>query len=128
MKIYLYGALALVWLMVVPMAALSETEPVDREIAYLLDTISRSNCRFIRNGIAYSAVEAREHMEKKYDYARSRIKSAEAFIRYVATKSSMTGEPYLIECDGQTMPCADWLQDALARFRQNGDGVGNGRP
>lgn len=90
------------------------------EIAYLLDTIARSPCRFIRNGVEYEASEAHAHILKKYGYAKPWIKSAEDFIRHAATQSSTSGEPYRIRCNDQVVLCADWLWEALERYRQAG--------
>lgn len=89
----------------------------DAEIAFLLETIARSPCRFIRNGVAYPAGDAHAHILKKYGYAKPRIKNAEDFIRHAATRSSISGEPYRIRCNGQEVLCADWLREALARYR-----------
>lgn len=89
-----------------------------QEIAHLIDYIAASGCLFIRNGKAYDASTAREHIQKKYDYLQSRIRTAEDFIRQAASRSSMSGEPYRIQCSEATVLCADWLRDELRRYRQ----------
>ena len=89
-----------------------------KEIDHLLVYISDSPCQFIRNDKAYDAAEARSHIQKKYDYLRSRIKTTEDFIRYAASQSSMSGKPYRIRCGDETMLCADWLREELERYRQ----------
>jgi len=96
------------------------TGQAEEEIAHLLDTIARSPCRFIRNGVEYEAGEAHAHILKKYGYAKPWIKSAEDFIRLAATKSSTSGEPYRISCNDEVVLCADWLREALERYRQAG--------
>ena len=88
------------------------------EIAYLLDTIARSPCRFIRNSVEYEASEAHAHILKKYGYAKPWIKSAEDFIRLAATKSSTSGELYRIRCNDEVVLCADWLREALEGYRE----------
>jgi hypothetical protein len=80
--------------------------------------IAGSECRFIRNGKEYDPEAARKHIHKKYEYARSRIKTTEDFIQGVASKSSISGKPYKVRCNDQIMPCADWLGAELQRFRQ----------
>jgi hypothetical protein len=85
------------------------------EIASLLLFIEQSECTFIRNGKQYDARQAREHIEKKYAYYKERITTAEEFIQYSATKSSMTGEPYRVICNGENMITADWLKTELER-------------
>jgi hypothetical protein len=101
-----------------PFAAFANPDDSEREIQHLMAYIADSDCRFIRNGKEYGAGEAVKHLQGKYEYAGSRIGTAEDFIRYVATKSSMSGEPYKIRCDDQTILCADWLRAELARIRQ----------
>jgi len=92
-------------------------EGVDREINHLLQYIENSGCTFIRNGKAYDAAEARAHVQKKYDYSKVRIKTTEDFIKYAATKSSMSGKPYKVRFNDQEILCADWLNVELENFR-----------
>ena len=93
-------------------AAVGTTE----EIASLLLFIEQSECTFIRNGKHYDALKAREHIEKKYTYYKERITTAEDFILYSATKSSITGEPYMVICNGVNMVTSDWLNAELAEL------------
>ena len=88
------------------------------EIASLLLFIEQSGCTFVRNGNHYDSVKAREHIEKKYAYYKERITSAEDFIFYSATKSSITGEPYMVICNGVNMATSDWLNAELAELRK----------
>ena len=87
------------------------------EIIVLLDFIEQTECTFIRNDKPYDSIAARQHIEKKYDYYRERIKSAEDFIHYSATKSSMTGKPYTVLCNGMRMNSSDWLSVELNKLR-----------
>ena len=86
------------------------------ETVSLLLFIEQSECTFIRNGKHYDALKAREHIEKKYAYYKERITSAEDFILYSATKSSITGEPYRVICNGVNMITSDWLKAELAEL------------
>ncbi|MGB6289294.1 MAG: DUF5329 domain-containing protein [Desulfobulbales bacterium] len=86
-------------------------------ITSLLLFIEQSECTFIRNGKHYDALKAREHIEKKYTYYKERITTAEDFILYSATKSSITGEPYRVICSGVNMVTSDWLKEELAELR-----------
>lgn len=95
-----------------------------QEIDHLLIFIEQSNCTFTRNGKAYDSVQAREHIGKKYDYLKKRITSAEQFITYTATKSSITGEKYTVTCAGDTQPSKQWLETELNRFRNNSETAG----
>ena len=92
-------------------------EGVNQEVNHLLQYIENSGCTFIRNGKAYDAAEARAHIQKKYDYFKVRIKTTEDFIKYSATKSSMSGKPYKVSCNGREILCADWLNVELEKYR-----------
>lgn len=87
------------------------------EIDHLLGFIGSSQCTFVRNGDEYDAAGARSHIERKYDYAKRWIETTERFIDYTATKSSVSGKPYLVICAGREEPSAAWLMRELARFR-----------
>jgi len=87
------------------------------EIAFLLLFIEQSECTFIRNGKHYDALEAREHIEKKYGFYKKRINSAEDFILYSATKSSITGKPYMVICNDDNMLTSEWLYAKLDKLR-----------
>ena len=59
------------------------------------------------------------HIKDKYDYYRDDIHSAEDFIALAASKSAMTGKPYLVKCGEATEPAADWLTRELDAFRHS---------
>ena len=87
------------------------------EIASLLHFVEQSECTFIRNSKHYDALEARQHIEKKYAYFKERITTAEEFIQYSATKSTISGKPYKVICNGVAMSSSDWLNIELERLR-----------
>jgi len=87
------------------------------EIASLLLFVEQSECTFIRNSKQYDALEARQHIEKKYAYFKERITTAEEFIQYSATKSTISGKPYKVICNGVAMSSSDWLNIELERMR-----------
>jgi hypothetical protein len=92
------------------------------EIDYLLGFIDRSGCKFYRNGSWYDSHRAQLHLRGKYDYlaVRGHIKSAEDFIEQAATKSSMSGEDYQIQCEaGPVVKSNRWLFTALIAFRSS---------
>jgi len=95
----------------------SSTAATTEEIASLLFFVEQSKCTFIRNGKHYDALEAKEHIEKKYTYFKDRITTAEDFILFAATKSAITGEPYRVICNGVNMATSDWLKEELAELR-----------
>jgi hypothetical protein len=87
------------------------------EIAALLLFVERSECTFIRNGKQYDALEARQHIEKKYAYFKERITTAEEFIQYSATKSTISGKYYKVICNGADMNSSVWLNAELDKLR-----------
>ena len=89
------------------------------EIRHLLQFIESSGCEFERNGTVYDSKEARSHIERKYDYIESRVDETEVFIKYAATKSSMSGKKYHVTCNGKRQASAEWLHQELSRYRAN---------
>lgn len=96
-----------------------------REIEQLFSVLGHSTCQFYRNGSWYSARKASAHLRRKYDYLleRGRIKSTEAFIELAASRSSMSGKPYLVKC-GNAAPIQskDWFSRKLLDARASGTG------
>jgi len=88
------------------------------KISYLIAEVGRlKGAQFVRNGKEYGVAEAVEHMNLKRRMAGSRIRTAEEFIRYCATGSSVSGQPYLIRfADGRTVESAKFLRERLAAF------------
>ena len=99
----------------------SSIADMDSEVDYLLATIEASDCTFIRNGKSHSNMEAGAHIRRKYSHIKNRVNTTEDFIRYAATKSSMSGEPYQVICSGKKMATAEWLTQELNRFRNRED-------
>jgi hypothetical protein len=94
---------------------LTETD----KIKFLLNELDKpeSNIKFIRNGEEFSGREAREHMQKKLDYAGSKIKTVNDFIDHIATKSSLTGNLYYVKLpNGTKVESAKWLRETLKKL------------
>ena len=106
------------WLIaVMPVMAMSDT--MEGEIDYLLESIAQSQCDFVRNDKTHSAVDAADHLRRKFKRGRRYVKSTEHFIDRIASESSWTGKPYLVICDeGGSQPSRDWLYRKLAEYRQ----------
>ena len=99
-------------------AAQDSAAKTSAEIVHLLDFVHVSNCTFIRNGSEYDGAMAAGHLQTKYDYYKGDIHSAEDFIDLAATKSALSGKPYLVHCPGkQTIASSDWLKIELQTFR-----------
>jgi len=89
----------------------------DAEIRALIQAVAESECEFNRNGSLHSAETAAAHLELKYSRGKRYADSAEAFIERLASKSSWSGEPYQMICDGETQPAGDWLTVRLEALR-----------
>ncbi len=90
------------------------------EVSHLLDYLKSSNCKFYRNGSWYDPAEAVNHINKKYQYLLKKdlIVSTENFIERAASKSSISGEPYLVKCGiAKPIESANWFRAELVRFR-----------
>lgn len=90
-----------------------------QKIQALIERVSASGAVFIRNGSEHSAEAAAAHMRMKLSRAGGRIKTAEHFIQYIATKSSFTGVHYRIRfADGREVKSAEWLRAQLLELEQ----------
>ena len=95
----------------------------DARIEYLLAAVgSLHDVQFIRNGTAYGTTAAVKHLRTKLGIAGSRVKTAEDFIRYCGSESSVSGKPYEIRFpDGHVVRSTDFLKQKLTDFdRANG--------
>lgn len=92
------------------------------EVHHLLKYVELSNCIIERNGSRHAGKEAVDHIRKKYDYFRDKIKSTEDFIDYAAAKSTMSGKPYHVSCAGAPIVSAKaWLLEELRSYRAQRD-------
>ena len=110
--------LLIVSTVLVPMESQAHAEI---EIKHLIKYIENSTCTFIRNGKEYNTKEALVHIQNKYEYTKRWINSAEDFIKYTVTKSSLSGRPYVVRCDGREIFSAEWLSEELKRFREKSE-------
>ena len=90
----------------------------ESEINHLLEFIRSSECTFIRNGQVHDGREAGQHIKRKYGHLAGRIRTAEDFIKYAATRSSVSGRLYLVRCQGREIPTHEWLRSELAAHRR----------
>ena len=123
-----HALLWLLWLALTLGSARAGTRsPAEEErIAYLISSVAAmSDAQFIRNGTSYDAKAAAEHLRMKLSFAGGHVKTAEDFIRYCATGSSVSGRPYQIRlADGQLVPAAEFLRVKLAQFDHRLDAHG----
>lgn len=88
------------------------------KIEQLIEAVARlKGATFIRNDTEHSAAEAAEHLRTKWNSARDSVTTARQFIDEIASKSSLSGEPYEIRfTDGKTITADDFLNEQLAEI------------
>lgn len=99
-----------------PVFGLQDVE--QQKIVYLIASIADlQDASFIRNGKEYDAGHAAEHLRLKLRRAGERVRTAEDFIVYCGTGSSMSGTQYQIRFrDGRTIESAAFLRRKLAEY------------
>jgi hypothetical protein len=90
------------------------------EIDALLARLDASGCTFNRNGTWYPAADVKPHLLRKLKYLEDRgaVQSTEQFIERAASTSSMSGQPYLVQC-GSAAPVSSsaWMLAQLQTLR-----------
>jgi hypothetical protein len=90
------------------------------EIDGLLVRLVASGCEFNRNGSWYTAAEAKSHLLQKLKYLEDRgmVQTTEQFVEMAASRSSISGQPYLVRC-GSSGPVqsGQWLRSELHDLR-----------
>jgi hypothetical protein len=119
MKILINCLAAALFLLLMPVAQAD----MQKEILHLLQYVENSGCEFERNDSVYDSGEARSHMERKYNYVKSRVNNAEEFIKYAATESSMSGKKYYVTCNGARQTSSEWLHNELSGYRKSSPAV-----
>jgi hypothetical protein len=96
---------------------MAEQEKIER----LLKAIeSAEGIVFIRNGAEHSPQDAAEHLRSKLDAAGGEIKTVDDFIDKIASKSSLSGEPYRVRlADGTEVFAGEYLKDKLSEVEES---------
>ena len=90
------------------------------EVDHILTFVRDSSCTFIRNGSDHTSAEAADHIAMKARHAGVKVTNGDTLIDLVATKSSITGQPYHVRCPGHPeMESGTWLHTELNRFRKS---------
>lgn len=103
----------------VALPALAAPPPAEMaRIERLLGFIeTQKGVEFMRNGKAHSGADAARFLRGKLEKMGESVGTAQQFIDQIASKSSTTGQPYLIRLsDGRLVPAAKVLGDELARI------------
>lgn len=109
--------------LIIPMAgfAIGEERPTEsQKIERLIEHVAAlKGAVFIRNGKEHDARAAAGHLRKKWNYAKDEIKTARDFIDKIATKSSLSGQPYLIRlADGREFKSGEYLHAQLKEIEK----------
>ncbi len=85
------------------------------KIHYLIASVETlEGAKLIRNGREYDTRAASDHLRLKLKVTGDKVKTAEDFITLCASKSSITGEPYLMRfADGTTVKSEVFFRNKL---------------
>jgi hypothetical protein len=88
------------------------------KIQRLIATVETlEGAQFLRNGSAYDAKAAADHLRLKLRTAGDRVKTVEDFIRLCGSRSSLSGEKYRIRlADGTTVDSELFFRNKLKSF------------
>ena len=119
---YVFCKLSLTTILIVTICFSLEAqaaESLEQTIDYLISHVAHSDATFIRNGEAHTGTEASAHIKAKYQHFKDQIKTPEDFIRLSASKSLLSGKPYLVRTKaGKETRLDEWLTEALKQHRQ----------
>jgi hypothetical protein len=105
-------------LAVLPAWAWAALPPAERaRIERLLGYVeARKDVTFMRNRTGYSSSEAARFLRAKLDKMGEHVTNAQQFIEQIASRSSTSGQPYLVRfADGRTETTAAFLAAELRR-------------
>jgi len=110
----------MVLLLALPTILLGRDAREQRRIEFLIQSFGPlKGAVFIRNGKEYDAQAAQNHLRDKLNFAGERVKTAEEFIKYCASESSITHQPYKIRfADGTVADTASYFREKLKEFDQ----------
>ena len=91
-----------------------EQARIDKLIRYVE---TQKDMKFVRNGTEYSCADAGRFLRGKLETMGQDVSTAREFIEHIASKSSMSGQPYHVKFgDGKTMLASKFLGDELKRL------------
>ena len=89
-----------------------------KKIEYLISSVENlKGAIFIRNGSEYDGKAAAEHLRMKLKNAGGYVQTADDFIRLCASKSYITGKPYMIRLsNGKTIKSEEYFREKLKEY------------
>jgi hypothetical protein len=98
--------------------AASQTATEAAKIGRLIDAVAAmEGVTFLRNGTEHAPAEAAGHLRAKWEAQAARISTAEQFIEEIASRSSLSGEPYEVRTKDGLVPLARILRAKLAEMK-----------
>ena len=122
LKLLVLRLISLLFLLQLPtLNAFADVPPGQvAEVEHLIKFIRSADCRLERNDEFYTDEEVIEHILKKYDYYREEINSTEKFIELSASKSVISGKPYIAHCNNsEPVNARIWLLKELRSYRES---------
>jgi hypothetical protein len=94
----------------------TESQKIDHLIVYVR---TLKDATFIRNQSEHTAVAAADHLQMKREKAGGKLKTVEDFITRVGSKSSVSGDPYIIRFkSGKEFSCEMVLRLELKKLME----------
>jgi Family of unknown function (DUF5329) len=89
-----------------------------KKIEFLISSVENlKEAKFIRNGSEYNGKEAAEHLRMKFRKAGDKVQTADDFISLCASKSYISGKPYMIRSsDGKTIKSEEYFREKLKEY------------
>lgn len=107
----------LLWFLIAfaPLLASAREVKEQARIDFIIYDVETSrDLKFIRNGSEYDGAAAAKHLRMKLDYGGERLKTAEDFIKYCASESSLTHRKYAVRtADGKVTDSAKYFTERL---------------
>lgn len=116
MKKKVFFAVVIIVLFAVAVGAQDNVEK--KKIDFLISAVENlSGATFVRNGVEHDSKDAAKHLRLKLERAGDRVKTAEDFIKWCASKSYMTKQPYVIKySDGKMIASETYLRNKLKEY------------
>ena len=110
--------LGVVALLISPPSLLARDAHEQARIDFLLHRVETSiGITFVRNGAEHDGRAAAAHLREKLGFAGARVATAEDFIKYCASESSLTHQKYKIRlADKSVVDAADYFRAELRKF------------
>jgi len=101
-----------------PVAVSAQENIEKKKIDFLISSVENlKGVKFIRNGSEHDGKEAAKHLRLKLEKAGNNVRTVDDFIRLCASKSYITGKPYMIKFpDGKIISSEKYLREKLTAY------------